>query len=58
MENYDLRSEINARGHRYFVQTNLVPAQQIIVTSVFHEGSLLSKEVEPFDPSVSPDAKS
>jgi len=56
MENYDLRSEITARGHRYFVQTNLVPAQKIIVTSVFHEGSLLSKEIESFDPSVLPDA--
>jgi len=55
MESYDLRSEINARGHRYFVQTNLVPSQKTIVTSVFHEGSLLSKQVEPFDPALPPE---
>jgi tetratricopeptide (TPR) repeat protein len=52
MENYDLRSEIAAEGHRYFIQTNLVPAQKTIVTSVFHEGSLLSKQVEAFDTSL------
>jgi tetratricopeptide (TPR) repeat protein len=56
MESYDLRSEINAKGHRYFIQTNLVPAQKTIVTSVFHEGSLLSREAEPFDSSVPVDA--
>jgi tetratricopeptide (TPR) repeat protein len=55
MENYDLRSEIIAEGHRYFIQTNLVPAQKTIVTSVFHEGRLLSKQVEGFDTSLSMD---
>jgi tetratricopeptide (TPR) repeat protein len=56
MESYDLRSEINAKGHKYFIQTNLVPLQKTIVTSVFHEGSLLSKTIEGFDPSITPEA--
>jgi tetratricopeptide (TPR) repeat protein len=56
MESYDLRSEINAKGHRYFVQTNLVPSQKTIVTSVFHEGSLLSKQIESFDASITAEA--
>lgn len=53
MESYDLRSEISAEGHRYFIQTNLVPSQNAIVTSVFHEGRLLSKNVERYDSSLS-----
>jgi Flp pilus assembly protein TadD len=56
MESYDLRSEIAAKGHKYFVQSNLVPSQRIVVTSVFHEGSLLSKQVETYDPSLGPEA--
>ncbi|UCG53494.1 MAG: tetratricopeptide repeat protein [Candidatus Latescibacterota bacterium] len=56
MESYDLRSEIIAKGQKYYIQTNLVPSQKTIVTSVFHEGSLLSKQVEDFDASLSPDA--
>lgn len=56
MEAYDLRSEITAKGHRYFVQTNLVPSQRTVVTSVFHEGSLLSKQVELYEPSLDNDA--
>jgi tetratricopeptide (TPR) repeat protein len=56
MESYDLRSEIMAKGHKYYIQTNLVPSQRTIVTSVFHEGTLLSKQVDSFDPSLSPDA--
>jgi tetratricopeptide (TPR) repeat protein len=56
MDSYDLRSEIIAKGHKYYVQTNLVPLQKTIVTSVFHEGSLLSKEIEGFDPSLSSEA--
>jgi tetratricopeptide (TPR) repeat protein len=56
MESYDLRSEIAAKGHKYFVQSNMVPSQRIIVTSVFHEGSLLSKQVEAYDPGLGPDA--
>jgi len=56
MDSYDLRSEIIARGHKYYVQTNLVPLQKTIVTSVFHEGSLLSKEIEGFDPTLSPES--
>jgi tetratricopeptide (TPR) repeat protein len=56
MDSYDLRSEIITKGHKYYVQTNLVPLQKTIVTSVFHEGSLLSKETEGFDPSLSTEA--
>jgi tetratricopeptide (TPR) repeat protein len=56
MENYDLSSEIVAKGHRYYVQTHLVPLQKTVVTSVFHEGSLVSKEIEGFDPSLSAEA--
>jgi superkiller protein 3 len=56
MESYDLRSEIIAKGHKYYVQTHLVPLQKTVVTSVFHEGSLLSKETEGFDPSLSLEA--
>ncbi len=52
MESYDLRSEITAEGHRYFIQTNLVPSQKNIVTSIFHEGKLLSKLVERYDSSL------
>lgn len=56
MESYDLRSEIVAKGHKYFIQTHLVPLQKSVVTSVFHEGSLVSKETERFDPTLSPEA--
>lgn len=52
MDSYDLRSEIAARDHRYYVQTNLVPSQHRIVTSVFHEGTLVSKQVETYDASL------
>ncbi|MDH3217049.1 MAG: tetratricopeptide repeat protein [Candidatus Krumholzibacteria bacterium] len=55
MESYDLRSEIAAKGHKYYVQTNLVYSQQAIVTSLFHEGSLLSKQVDKYDATLSLD---
>ncbi len=51
MENYELSSEVLAKGHKYYLQATLVSSQNSIVTSLFHEGSLLSKEVEKYDPS-------
>jgi tetratricopeptide (TPR) repeat protein len=56
MESYDLRSEILAKGHKYYVQTNLVPLKKIVVTSVFHEGTLLSRESEGLDHTLSNEA--
>lgn len=49
MDSYDLRSEVLAQNHTYYIQTNLVPSQEAIVTSLFHEGTLLSKQVERYD---------
>ena len=51
MENYELSSEILAKGHKYYIQTALVASSNQIVTSLFHEGKLLSKQVESYDPS-------
>jgi tetratricopeptide (TPR) repeat protein len=56
MQPYDLRSDITAKGQHYHVQTNLVPSTRTIVTSVFHEGTLLSKQSENFDTTLSNDA--
>jgi len=56
MDNYDLRSEIVAKGHKYHVQTNLVASQKAIVTSLFYEGSLLSKQVDKYDSDLSVEA--
>ncbi|MCK5406598.1 MAG: tetratricopeptide repeat protein [Candidatus Krumholzibacteria bacterium] len=55
MDSYELRSEIEASGVRYFIQSNLVPSQRVIVTSLFHEGNLLSKQSERFDSSLGKD---
>ena len=55
MEGYEHRSEIHAYGRTYFLQTNLVAAQNAIITSLFHEGRLLSKQVERYDSSLSAD---
>jgi tetratricopeptide (TPR) repeat protein len=56
MDSYDLRSEIVAKGQKYHVQTNLVPSQQAIVTSLFREGTLLSKQVDKYESTLLPDA--
>jgi tetratricopeptide (TPR) repeat protein len=56
MDNYDLRSEIVAKGQRYHVQTNLVASQEAIVTSLFYEGSLLSKQVDKYESGLSIEA--
>lgn len=49
MDSYELRSEIISTGAKYYIQSNLVPAQRTIVTSLFHEGTILSKQSERYD---------
>ncbi len=53
MENYELNSEITVKGHKYYVQTALIASQHQIISSLFHEGSLLSKQQESYDPASS-----
>jgi Flp pilus assembly protein TadD len=55
MDSYELRSEIASAGAKYYIQSNLVSAQRSIVTSLFHEGDLLSKQNELYDPSLGKD---
>ncbi len=55
MDSYELRSEIASAGAKYYIQSNLVSAQRSIVTSLFHEGDLLSKQNERYDPSLGKD---
>jgi tetratricopeptide (TPR) repeat protein len=55
MEGFDHRSEILSSGTRYYVQSSLVPAQRSVVTSLFHEGTLLSRQSAPYDPAAGPD---
>ena len=56
MDGYELRSEILSSGTKYYIQSNVVPAQHAIVTSLFHEGNLLSKQSERYDGALSPEA--
>jgi tetratricopeptide (TPR) repeat protein len=55
MDSYELRSEIVSSGAKYYIQSNLVSAQRAIVTSLFHEGNLLSKQSERYDASIGAD---
>ena len=55
MDSYELRSEIVSSGTKYYIQSNLVSAQKAIVTSLFHEGNLLSKQSERYDSSIGTD---
>jgi Flp pilus assembly protein TadD len=55
MDSYELRSEIVSSGTKYYIQSNLVSAQKAIVTSLFHEGNLLSKQSERYDSSIGAD---
>lgn len=55
MDSYELRSEIVSSGTKYYIQSNLVSAQKAIVTSLFHEGNLLSKQSERYDSSTAAD---
>jgi len=49
MEGYDHRSEILSSGTKYYIQSSLVPSQRMVVTSLFHEGTLLSRQNAPYD---------
>jgi len=49
MEGYDYRSEVLSSGTKYYVQSSLVPAQRVVVTSLFHEGGLLSRQNAAYD---------
>jgi tetratricopeptide (TPR) repeat protein len=49
VESYDHRSEIISSGTRYYVQSSTIPAQRVIVTSLFHEGNLLTRQNAPYD---------
>jgi tetratricopeptide (TPR) repeat protein len=55
MDNFEFRSEIASSGAKYYIQSNLVQAQRTIVTSLFHEGQLLSKQSELYDPALDKD---
>lgn len=55
MEGYDHRSEIQSSGTRYLIQSSFVPAQRTVVTSLFHEGALLSRLTERPNGELSPD---
>jgi tetratricopeptide (TPR) repeat protein len=56
VEGYDHRSEIISSGTKYYVQSSLIPSHHVIVTSLFHEGNLLTRQNAPYDGSVSGDA--
>ena len=56
MEGYDHRSEILSSGTKYYVQSSLIPAQRTVVTSLFHEGSLLTRQNATYDGTVTGDA--
>jgi len=56
VESYDHRSEILSSGTKYYVQSSLISAQRSIVTSLFHEGNLLSRQHASYDSNVSGEA--
>lgn len=56
VEGFEHRSEIISSGTKYYVQSSLVPAQHAVVTSLFHEGELLSRHGSPYDPAAGPEA--
>lgn len=49
VENYDHRSEVISSGTKYYVQSSLMPAQRVVVTSLFHEGGLLTRQNVSYD---------
>ena len=55
LESYDHRSEILSSGTKYYVQSSLISGQRVIVTSLFHEGSLLTRQNASYDSSLSGD---
>ena len=56
IDTYDHRSEILSSGTKYYVQSSLIPSQRMVVTSLFHEGSLLTRQNAGYDGAVSGDA--
>lgn len=56
VEGYDHRSEIISSGTKYYVQSSLIPSQRVVVTSLFHEGSLLTRQNSSYDGAVNGDA--
>jgi tetratricopeptide (TPR) repeat protein len=56
IEGYDHRSEILSSGTKYYVQSSLIPAQRVVVTSLFHEGGMLTRQNASYDGSVAGDA--
>jgi tetratricopeptide (TPR) repeat protein len=57
MEGYDHRSEIQSSGTKYLIQSSLVPATHSVVTSLFHEGVLLSRHSQAYEGEPSPEAR-
>jgi tetratricopeptide (TPR) repeat protein len=56
IEAYDHKSEIISSGTKYYVQSSLIPAQRVVVTSLFHEGNLLTRQNSPYDGNVTGEA--
>jgi len=56
VESYDHRSEVLSSGTKYYVQSSLLPSQRLVVTSLFHEGSLLTRQNSSYDGTVNGDA--
>ncbi|HKW14985.1 MAG TPA: tetratricopeptide repeat protein [Candidatus Krumholzibacteria bacterium] len=56
IESYDHRSEILSSGTKYYVQSSLLPAQRLVVTSLFHEGGLLTRQNAGYDGAVAGEA--
>lgn len=56
IEAYDHKSEIISSGTKYYVQSSLIPATRVVVTSLFHEGNLLTRQNAPYDGNVTGDA--
>jgi len=55
MEGYEHRSEIQSGGTKYLIHSSLVPAQSLVVTSLFLDGVRLSRYAERYDGEPSPD---
>jgi tetratricopeptide (TPR) repeat protein len=56
IESYDHKSEILSSGTKYYVQSSVIPSNRVVVTSLFHEGSLLTRQNAGYDGGVSGDA--
>ncbi len=56
MDGIELRSEILSGDTKYYIQSNVVANQSSIVTSLFHEGTLLSTQTDRYDAAITPEA--